>query len=166
MRRRRATHKELDIVSLIDVVFLLIIFGIAIAISRRAATEPGEEPRPTMTIDVQREAMSADRPDVRRLRVRVTDSDDTRQVYAEWFPSDDSIVGLSDAVFERLPACSLISARIAYYADTAVARDPARFSDFIYLKASNDTKLRIVNYAMRQCIPYRDPLNWVKLMHE
>ncbi len=166
MRRRRATHKELDIVSLIDVVFLLIIFGIAIAISRRAASEPGEEPRATMSIDIQREAMTADKPEERRLRVRIAASDSTPRVYDEWFPSDDSIVTLGAAAFEKLPACSLISARIAYYADTAVARDTSRFTDYVYLKASNDTKLRVVNFVMTQCTPYRDPLNWVKLLHE
>ena len=49
---------------------------------------------------------------------------------------------------------------------SAIARDTTRFSDYIYVKASNDTKLRIVTFAMRQCVPYRDPLNWVKLMHD
>jgi len=167
--RRKKSSKELELVSLIDVVFLLIIFGLAISLFR-FPTEPGDDPAvETLRIELVRPSdQDSDAQD--RLRVRVHGSDTTRTIYEADFPPDDS---LSQFVtdreqFEDLPACRLIHDRLSYYVDSVMTAegDTSTVARHIHVTVTADTKLRLVNFILSELVPYRDRVHWAKLEAE
>jgi len=164
--RKVRDYKELEIVSLIDVVFLLIIFGIVMSVYNRAGTRPMPGPKDILTIHIQRESDGQSDESMPRLMVSISNSDQLGTVYMERFPLDESLNGLTQAEFEDLPACVLIRDRIEYYAVTLMREDVSKFSDHIYIKVTPDTRLRIVSFVVNQCTPYKELLPWVRLAAE
>jgi hypothetical protein len=164
--RRKKVTKEVELVSLIDVVFLLIIFGLAISLFR-FPSETGDDPAvDTLRIELVRVGdKDSDTQD--RLRVRIHGSDTTRVVYEADFPPDDS---LSQFVpdreqFVNLPACRLIHDRLTYFVDSVMiaAGDTAAVPPHIHVTVAPDTRMRLVNFILGELVPFRDRVHWAKL---
>jgi hypothetical protein len=157
--------KELEIVSLIDVVFLLIIFGIVISVFNRVGLEPEENGRGGITIEIKRQGEITDKNEFPRLIVKIDKPGGRNLGYdSAFFPVDARIDDLDWKGFSSCDACQLIHDRIAYYADSLVVDDPQKFADQIYVKASRDTKFRIISFIMEQCSAHRPKLPSVKVM--
>ena len=161
---RRKARRELEIVSLIDVVFLLIVFGIAISLFVNPhGLEPGEKPNETLRIEIRRKGLDATERK-QPLAVTITYPDDFVAPLTETFPSDDSLVALNEEDFEAAPACRLIGSHIeAFVRDYLTNADQEEFPQFIDVQVSKDTKLRIVSFILKTCAAHRKNLYWVRL---
>jgi len=164
--KRVKRFKELEIVSLIDVVFLLIIFGIVLSVLGGTGGEPDDDKVSVMKIRIEREPEPIDPEAPRRLQVRIINSAQDNTIFEEYFTPDEQFLALSPSDFERLPACTLIANRIRVFVDSLLTGDPNSFSDFIEVSVSDDTKLRIINFITKACTPYREYLSWVRLLAE
>ncbi len=167
--RKKKSTKELELVSLIDVVFLLIIFGLAISLFR-FPSEPGDDPAvETMRIELVRPG-DQDRNAQDRLRVRIHGSDATRAVYEADFPPEDSLAEFvaDREQFENLPACRLIHDRLGYFVDSVLTAegDTSAVAQHIHVTITPDTQLRLVNFILGELVPYRDRVHWAKLEAE
>ncbi len=164
--RRTRAHKEFELVSLIDVVFLLIIFGLTISLYRYSREE-GEQHLPRrLSIEIDRLPAAEDEL-IGKLQVAVYGSDTTGVVYTEQFPPDRTWASreFSNEAFVRLPACRLISERIVYFADSLLNRPVGTgdYADHVFIDVVGDAPTRAVNFVMTELSPYRGRLPWVKL---
>jgi hypothetical protein len=164
--RKLRVHKEFELVSLIDVVFLLIIFGLTISLYRYSREE-GEQYLPRrLNIEVNRMPAAEDEL-IGRLQVAVHGSDTTGRPYIELFPPDYEWANpdFSSEAFSDLPACQMISERIVYFADTLLSRPAGgtEFADHVFVDVVGDAPSRVVNHVMTELAPYRGRLPWVKL---
>lgn len=164
--RRFRAHKEFELVSLIDVVFLLIIFGLTISLYRYSREE-GEEFLPRrLNIEIVR--LPAEENELEgRLQVIIDGSDAEGKTHIEQFPPDGEWARqeFGREAFEDLPACRLISERIIYFADTLLDRpaESDEYADHVYVEVVGDAPTRVVNFVMTELSPYRGRLPWVKL---
>ncbi len=170
------TKKELEIVSLIDVVFLLIIFGLVMAVFRTRGKED-VPPQPkrvsivvsrTTTLNEQNERES-------RLMVRFLDANQADICSPSNFPVDDSLgtdpsgtYVINDSDWVELDVCRHIREQIAGLAlrlrGQGESVDDEQMA--INLKVTGDTITRIVNYITRACSPYQRQIAWIKITTE
>lgn len=155
--------------SLIDVVFLLIIFGLTISLYRYSREEGDEYLPRRLSIEIDR-LPAAENELVGRLQVAVHGSDTTGNPYIRQFPPDREWAhpGFGNEAFEDLPACRLITERIVYFADSLLGRPSGagEYADHVFVDVVGDAPTRVVNYVMTELSPYRGRLPWVKLeMH-
>jgi len=160
--RRRRGGKELEIISLIDIVFLLIIFGIIASVLAGAGQDSDNTPTSTFKITLQREA---ERPDVHRqpgLVVTILNSDEQGTVYTDILPPDNELLAMSQAAFENQPACALLRSRISYFAEN-MALGTKISSEHVEVIAGSDTKFRVIGFILRECAAYKDLIPWVRV---
>jgi len=165
--RKLRPKKELEIVSLIDVVFLLIIFGLVISVSGF----PGEDYRPmtkTFTIVISRVVTRNSQGEL-EVRRSVTFRDPDRPGASDstyYFPKDDSlstsVINRSD--WKELDACKEIRRRIAEFAEPIMDDGQASCVHAILdVEVTPDTRTRIVNYILEQCAPLQCRIGRVRV---
>ncbi|MDH3890746.1 MAG: hypothetical protein OEV49_06645 [candidate division Zixibacteria bacterium] len=167
--RKIKAAKELEIVSLIDVVFLLIIFGLVMKVYEISAEDPGEELAKTLKIEIWRQSETDEQGTLRSWSaVRFLDTDGALISDTGLFPPDAGLErsSLSDGQFEQLDACKLIRRQLEDYMLTFEAEDVADPTHKIHLVVASDTRVRIVNFIANECIPYRDKVRWLRLENE
>ncbi len=176
--KRKQEPRTLELTSLIDIVFLLLIFflvSFAFSISGDASNATAypdldlpsaiDEP-PALTTDVLQNLMIQIVPDTARARY-------ARTVYVLWPSFSDTVVvtrsralrtalhdstfasfesgflQLNDDGFQRQPASRLIAKSIARYARTS--RRSVRRRPIVEIRAEANTEFRIVNFIMEEC---------------
>jgi len=166
---RLILKKELEIVSLIDVVFMLIIFGLVISVIGFVGKDEGPPSQKKFSIVIQR-APRQDRsgqPEPERLMVSFLDENGAQVGDTASFPIDDSLsVDTLDAgEFDGLRPCRLIREQVTLFAQSVRGRSEQTIPEraTIHIEVTPDTKTRIVHYITRQCIPFQDNIGWVRL---
>ena len=170
------TKKELEIVSLIDVVFLLIVFALVMAVLRTTGTEDVPPPPKRFSIVVSRTTtLNEQNEPESRLMVRFLDANQTDICSPSNFPVDDSLgtdssgtYVVNDSDWEELDVCRHIREQIAGLAlrlrGQGGSVDDEKMA--IHLKVTGDTITRIVNYITRACSPYHGQIAWIKIITE
>lgn len=159
------TRRELEIISLIDIVFLLLIFGIVVScISRyeRMLGEVGKEVgiKSHLSIHVYRETTDeAAGTDLVEIIYP-----NNKRTYFESFPPDNVLLGLDSAEFANLPACKLISTHLGeYISEYLQSPDTTNLVNHIDIRVAGDTKFRIVGFIINQCSGYWRYISWMNL---
>ena len=160
--RRRRDAKELEIVSLIDIVFLLIIFGIIASVMAGAGQDQEPGLPSTFKITLQREPARPDTREQPRMIVTILNSDTVGTIYTEMLPPDDMLMTMSPSLFETQPACTLLHRRISYFAEN-LALGTNRFSEHIEVIAGGDTKFRVIGFILKECAAYKNLIPWVRV---
>lgn len=166
--RKSRPKKELEIVSLIDVVFLLIIFGLVISVSGFIGKDKGKSLTKTFTLVISRvETQNSQGEPESRLSVTFRDAEKHEVSGTSYFPIDDS---LSTSVidryeWERLPACSTIREHIATLTrSVGGGADSQCAHATLDVEVTHDTRTRIVNYILEQCAPLNCSIGWVRVV--
>ena len=168
--RRLIVKKELEIVSLIDVVFMLIIFGLIVSVAV-GVTEKGPPLSKTFSIVIRRAPSMDDRPGLtasRRLMVAFLDTEGNPVGDTANFPIDDSLsrTFLDSSQFDELKPCQLIREQIERFAGEVRGTESDGEGEIavIHVEVTRDTKTRIVNYITRQCVEFQRNIGWVRLV--
>lgn len=168
------TKKELEIVSLIDVIFMLIIFGLVMAVARTTGKEDAPPPPKRFSIVVSRTTTynELNEPES-RLMISFFDANQARIGEPSNFPVDDSLgtdpsgtYVINDDEWEELEACRQIREQIAGLAERLREQGGSVDDEqmAIHLKVTRDTITRIVNYITRACSPYQGQIAWIKIV--
>lgn len=168
--------KELEIVSLIDVIFMLIIFGLVMAVQRAPGKEDVPPPPKRFSIVVSRTTTYNERNEPEsRLMVSFFDANHVRIGEPTNFPIDDSLgtdqsgtYVINDRDWQDLPPCQDIRDQIEKLADRLRAQGGSGDEEKIAIDliVTRDTITRIVNYITRACSPYRGQIAWIKIVTE
>ena len=148
LSRKQRGAKEFDIVTLVDVVFLMLIFGLVVAaieISGGGIPGQGTEPQ-TLHLTFKRLPAHPEHPDriaviAARLGIEKT----------AFFPPDELLISMFPQDWENEEAVRLIRDEIEEYHEECDAR-----SNPIIVEASDDTPFRIVGFILRECSRYGD----------
>lgn len=168
--RKLRIRKELEIVSLIDVVFLLIIFGLIVSVAG-GITDVGPPLSKTFSIVIRRAPSMDDRPGLtasKRLMVEFLDAEGNPVGDTANFPIDDSLswTFLNSSQFDELKPCQLIREQIEDFARSVRGAESEGEGEkaVIHVQVTRDTKTRIVNYITRQCVEFQTNIGWVRLV--
>ena len=169
-------RKELEIVSLIDVVFLLIIFCLVMAVLRTPGSVPVLPSPMRFSIVVSRTTTLNERKEPEsRLMVSFLDANQMPIGNTTNFPVDDSLgtdpsgtYVINDKKWEELDACKEIRKQISELAERLRGQGGTITDEkmAINLKVTGDTITRIVNYITRACSPYQGQITWIKIIKE
>ncbi len=169
--RKLRTRKELEIVSLIDVVFTLIIFGLVISMAWGFTEYTGPTLPKTFSIVIKRAPVQYDPQGTRlpdHLMVEFFDTEGNPVGDTASFPDDDALsMDLMDAdQFDELQPCRLIREQIEGFARLVRGTESEGEGEkaVIQVQVTRDTKTRIVNYITRQCVPFQGNIGWVRLV--
>ena len=169
--RTLRTRKELEIVSLIDVVFMLIIFGLVISVAWGVTDYTGPTLPKTFSIVIKRAPVQYDPQGARlpdHLMVEFFDAEGDRVGDTASFPDDDALaMDLMDAdQFDELPPCRLIREQIEDFATLVRGTESEGEGEkaVIHVQVTRDTRTRIVNYITRQCVDFQANIGWVRLV--
>lgn len=160
--------KELEIVSLIDVIFMLIIFGLVISISGGATKFEGPPLENLYSIVIKRAPVSEElqgQVQSDRLMVEFFDENHRRIGDTASFPPDESEYWLDSDQFDNLRPCLLIREELGKLAAQLGAAGVNEITEKveIHVEVTHDTKSRIVNYISQQCAQYQDKICWIRL---
>lgn len=164
--RRIKSAKELEIVSLIDVVFLLIIFGLVMSVYVSSGRDPGLEPPKTLRIELWRMSETDDQGKTETwTAARFVSAANSLIGDTVRFPSDEFLGrgALNDLEFERLDASRFIREQIDAYGASFAKQDLDDLTRSIYVVISPDTRLRIVNFIATECMRIRGQVSWLRL---
>lgn len=127
--RRIKRQKELEIISLIDIIFLLLIFSFVVI--------PGiDEPLPTLKIKL--ESLTGNKGD--RVKVEIFDPD-ANLAYTTTFTQND----LNSVEFDDLDKCKKIKINIEEYLQGD------KGDEHIIVEADDDIPFRVIDFIVRQC---------------
>lgn len=156
--------REFEIISIIDIVFLLLIFGIAVSmlraplISKMEGVVPRKE-KSIMNIEIGR-AVTGDQFTVSTVKITLPLVSNNPPLLA--FPEDGDLLSMPDNEFSEQPACTLIANSIQRYA--RILNEGNLQNDHmneIYLTVTNDTKMRIINFIISECSNYGGVISWL-----
>lgn len=167
--RKTKTAKELEIVSLIDVVFLLIIFGLVMTVYVASGEDPGEKPSKMLRIELWRMSETDEQGETESwTAARFVDADGNLVSDTAHFPPDAGLGRnrLDDAQFEQLDACRLISRQLGELIQTIDDDDGTERTNTIHVVVAADTRVRIVSFIATECMPFHDRVKWLRLETE
>jgi len=169
--RTLRTRKELEIVSLIDVIFMLIIFGLVISVAWGVTDYTGPTLPKTFSIVIKRAPIQYDPQGTRlpdHFMVEFFDAEGGRVGDSASFPHDDALStdSMDADQFDELQPCRLIREQIEDFARLVRGTESEGVGEkaVIHVQVTRDTKTRIVNYITRQCVPFQGDIGWVRLV--
>jgi hypothetical protein len=155
MKAKRAKGpKEFDIVSLVDIVFLLIIFGLvvtAIEIVHGSARGTGDEGE---TLQLTFKRMSKPPDHINEVAVIATRSGVTQSCF---FPPDQQILTMPDGNWNKQEAVAFIHEKIAEFAAKGPVSHP------IIVEAEEDIPFRVVALVPEECSKYGKSMSQYKI---
>jgi hypothetical protein len=155
----------MEIISLIDIVFLLLIFGLVLsAFSRyKSVSEDEREEAGTpksLAIHVYREA-TGELTSPNLVKIIYPHGG---PVYSGRFPPDSILLRLGDTAFAALPASRLIATHLREYTYEYLSdADTSSLVNRIDVRVADDTIFRIVGYIMGQCSRDWRYISWINL---
>ena len=164
LRKVAPSAKEFDIVGLIDIVFLLIVFGIAMAtfIGESKQNRPPDTIEECLLTFVVQPMVTQDPSLPQRSYLSIEEAPfDTHERVS--FEPDDEIVQLSMDDFASTEACQVISYVLERYS-IAVASDSITYPRAVRLKVHRNTKMRIISFVSEACALYPEELHNLDIM--
>ena len=181
---RKETLKDLELPSLVDIIFLLLIFFLV----TYSFSEMGEETGPARSIVDLPEAAGENTVTEEEVlqtllfqieHKNVKDKTSPKVVYVLWPSRRDSVtlsqalvkaredsslhaefpdnfLHLSDQQFESVPPCTLMANSIARYKRSYF--NNVSLSNTIEIRAARDVEFRIIDFIMSHCAAYQDTI--------
>ena len=184
--QKKEEIKSLELPTLIDVVFLLLIFFlVTISLLRPGLPSPipGPPRKPFDLPEAKGSKIDGEKEILETLLIQIERKDEKdplspKLVYTLWPSIKDSVtleqarakakedslfaefppnfLSMGDQEFANSPPCSLIAKSIKDYKNLAF-KEPG-LSNFIEIRAIKDTEFRIINFIMIQCSAYEDTI--------
>lgn len=164
--RRIRVSKELELISLIDVIFLLIIFGLTVSLFTVEQRDPvAPKPQAALKIEVSYVPNDTDPGRSHYRATIISNLSDGTDVGVD-FPAERSLEAEIRAAgdFDRLSASRTITERVQMFAESLIAPEgnvesPGR----VYVVVDRSVRLRLLNFVLNQFVDYRQVLQRVEL---
>ena len=157
--------KEFEIISLIDIVFLLLIFGLVVSLIGNLPPEDAEVP---ISDEWEKEYFSI------RILYHANETQDSNAVeisypddgpvVSAYLPDDSLLLAMDYDDFVKLPACILIANHLEKYANNYLTEaDESNPDKHIDIRVDQEIRFRIVGYIIRECSGYWKKISWLNL---
>jgi len=145
IRRRQAPQKQMEMVSLTDVIFLLLIFGLLQAFGELESISTG--PRISMTITLE-EVRAAGNHKEQMVRFKDPASNTSDSAV---YRIDESFYGLDSASFALLPANTFLATAIGTFLKKGKEKN---ILEPVFVLADPHTPVRTIDFIIRQIGAY------------
>jgi|GEM_PF-2352898 len=166
---KQTSARELEIVGLIDIIFLLIIFGIVLAAFGGEEDVPGAEGQTKQydyfmfKIDQKTVLSNEDTPGntpVYETRYQLTVHNAPFPVLEEdlFFPREEDIVSGSMTSFANNETCQALVDYVGEYANYLRDEENESAPQTIRVEVHSETPIRVLNFIAQACAVHRDPI--------
>ena len=147
-RRQHTVRREWEMISLIDIIFLLLIFAFVIP-QGGGGEQPSGIPSKALTIRLKPVEQIGE---LHKQEV-VLDAGYRSETYQDAFTIDDPFWQLSEVQFANLAPSQLITHTIDDYRKY---RDSTNGLESIRVEAADDTPFKVIDFIVRRCSSFGD----------